>query len=297
MSSQTLTAANVFVVLRQLRSLCYPIPSFASSQTIPSRAYSNYNAARHTSLVVPANIAIKQWHFAAAYSTAPPSKTAKESGEDTDLLEPTKPKPKKPVPAWAVQKNALKEKFKEGWKPRKKVSPDTMESIRKLHSMDSVKFSTKNLAEEFKISAEAIRRILKSKWRATEEEEIDRRNRWEKRKLRIQEQMMELGLRHTDPISKEGPSSDMESSHRNKSSSAIESLAGEYLSQSRGQESSPQKRRDPWDVTADDLPGTIRTSTRDAWPQERFPERRGSSQRRTRRDEYIERGPRGKPDW
>ncbi|DAA78759.1 TPA_exp: Required for respiratory growth protein 9, mitochondrial [Trichophyton benhamiae CBS 112371] len=316
MSSQPLTAANIFAVLRHLRSLCHPTrpvttASFASSiasQITPSRAYNNYTPTHYTPLSIPKNSALKQWHFVASYSTVPPAKTEKETTEDTSLSKSTKPKPKKPLPAWAVQKNALKEKFKEGWKPRKKVSPDTMESIRKLHSMDSVKFSTKNLAEEFKISPEAIRRILKSKWRATEAEEIDRRNRWEKRKIRIQEQMMELGLRHTDPTSKDDPSAEEVLSQRHYSSNAIEDLSGEYPPQNRRREGIPQKRIvpednssrkfDPWEVTADDLLGTKRDSFRDNWSKEDSPKARSSSsQRHPRRIEYNERSYKEKPDW
>lgn len=34
---------------------------------------------------------------------------------------------------WAVRKIALKQRFPEGWKPRKRLSPDAMEGIRILH--------------------------------------------------------------------------------------------------------------------------------------------------------------------
>jgi hypothetical protein len=44
-----------------------------------------------------------------------------------------------------------------------------MNTIRRLHGLDTEKFSTPNLAEQFKISAEAVRRILKSKFRTDEE--------------------------------------------------------------------------------------------------------------------------------
>ncbi|KAH7061211.1 hypothetical protein B0J12DRAFT_553139, partial [Macrophomina phaseolina] len=72
---------------------------------------------------------------------------------------------------WMVQKEALKEKFgKEGWQPRKKLSPDAMDGIRQLHASDPDTYTTPVLANEFKVSPEAIRRILKSKWRPKEEE-------------------------------------------------------------------------------------------------------------------------------
>ena len=96
---------------------------------------------------------------------------------------------------WAIQKQALKEKFKEGWDPRRKLSPDAMDGVRQLHKSDPVKFSTPVLAEHFKVSPEAIRRILKSKWRASEDELKKKQERWERREARIWNQMAELGLR------------------------------------------------------------------------------------------------------
>lgn len=99
--------------------------------------------------------------------------------------------------SWNIQRKALKEKFPEGWNPRKKLSPDAMEGIRGLHTQDPVKYSTPVLAEQFKVSPEAIRRILKSKWasKAGEEKIEERRDRWAKRHDRIWDQQAELGLR------------------------------------------------------------------------------------------------------
>lgn len=98
---------------------------------------------------------------------------------------------------WAIQKNALKEKFKDGWQPRKKLSPDAMDGIRGLHEQDPIKYSTELLAEQFQMSPEAIRRILKSKWLARQSPEKlqERRERWAKRHDRIWDAQAELGLR------------------------------------------------------------------------------------------------------
>ncbi|KAM5454319.1 Required for respiratory growth protein 9 mitochondrial [Microsporum audouinii] len=314
MSAQSSSTANIFVVLRQLRSLCYsnrPVTTSLFAHSLPprfisSRAYSSCTATHRTQSTTSTNAIKTQWHSSASYSTAPPSKPEKRPVEDIDLSQPMKSKPKKPQPAWAVQKNALKAKFKEGWKPRKKVSPDTMESIRKLHSMDSVKYSTKNLAEEFKISPEAIRRILKSKWRATEAEEIDRRERWEKRKERIQEQMMELGLRHSDPVSEARPSLQEELSRGTSVWNATEKTAGGHLPPKSNREFFPKKRfgaeersaqdGDPWDVSGQDgLIDTKRDSFGDNWPQNSHM-RRGA-QSRTQTEDYHRQGYRGKPNW
>ncbi len=122
--------------------------------------------------------------------------TSKKGLTLRDLAVNQKPRSKKDSEPWQIQKEALKDKFGEaGWNPRKKLSPDTMEGIRALHAENPDKYSTPMLAEHFKVSPEAIRRILKSKWRPSEKEMEKRRERWAKRHDRIWDQMAELGLR------------------------------------------------------------------------------------------------------
>ncbi|KAL2820386.1 hypothetical protein BJX63DRAFT_380636 [Aspergillus granulosus] len=105
---------------------------------------------------------------------------------------------KKKLEDWQIQKEVLQKKFPTGWSPQKKLSPDAMEGIRHLHATSPNKFTTAVLAEEFKVSPEAVRRILKSKWRPNATEMEDRRKRWEKRHDRIWGHLSELGLRpHT----------------------------------------------------------------------------------------------------
>lgn len=114
--------------------------------------------------------------------TRPESMNPKEAAHDRD--------------AWKVQKEALNEKFGNvGWVPRKKLSPDALDGIRSLHTKNPQKYSTETLADQFKISPEAIRRILKSKWKPTEEEQEDRRRRWDRRGEAIWSQMVELGVK------------------------------------------------------------------------------------------------------
>ncbi|EMD69166.1 hypothetical protein GGP41_004825 [Bipolaris sorokiniana] len=99
-------------------------------------------------------------------------------------------------PAWQVQKEAMKEKLGgEAWNPRKKLSPDTMEGIRHLNSTQPDKFTTPVLANHFKVSPEAIRRILKSKWRPSDEEYEERMERWNKRGERIWSNLVEMGVK------------------------------------------------------------------------------------------------------
>lgn len=103
---------------------------------------------------------------------------------------------KVPRESWQVQKKALLEKFgSSGWSPRKRLSPDALEGIRMLHSQSPDKYTTPVLADHFEVSPEAIRRILKSKWRPNEEEEAKRRERWDKRGESIWSQMVEIGIK------------------------------------------------------------------------------------------------------
>ena len=98
--------------------------------------------------------------------------------------------------SWQAQKAALKEKFGDhGWAPRKKLSPEDMDKVRDLHAQDPTLYSTANLAEDFKVSPEAIRRILKSKWKPSPEEAEQRKQRWARRGERIYDHMASLGLR------------------------------------------------------------------------------------------------------
>lgn len=100
-----------------------------------------------------------------------------------------------PLP-WQVQKQALAQKFgSSGWAPRKRLSPDALEGIRSLNSQFPEKFPTPVLANHFQVSPEAIRRILKSKWRPKEDEEVERRERWNKRGESIWRQMVEIGIK------------------------------------------------------------------------------------------------------
>jgi len=99
-------------------------------------------------------------------------------------------------PAWQAHKAALKEKLNgEAWNPRKKLSPDTMDGIRHLNSTQPEKFTTPVLAQHFKVSPEAIRRILKSKWQPSDAEYEARMERWSKRGERIWTNLVEMGVK------------------------------------------------------------------------------------------------------
>lgn len=118
----------------------------------------------------------------------------KKSGKDSYKAKNVLKEKSKPDP-WQIQKQALDKKFPGGWNPPKRLSPDALEGIRHLHKTDPARFTTAVLAEEFKTSPEAVRRILKSKWIASGAEMEERRKRWERRHERIWSQKAELGLR------------------------------------------------------------------------------------------------------
>ncbi|KAI1431813.1 hypothetical protein GGR50DRAFT_40133 [Xylaria sp. CBS 124048] len=94
---------------------------------------------------------------------------------------------------WKIQKEALKAKFPEGWMPRKRLSPDALEGIRALHAQFPQHYTTEVLAKNFEVTPEAIRRILKSRWKPDIDTEMDRQRRWFNRGKAIWGQLAELG--------------------------------------------------------------------------------------------------------
>jgi hypothetical protein len=95
---------------------------------------------------------------------------------------------------WMLEKAAQEKKYgEEGFNPARKLSPEAIEGIRALHSQHPDEFTTAKLSQLFEVSPEAIKRILRSKWRPTAEEAIDRMRRWEKRHSKIFEAKVEAG--------------------------------------------------------------------------------------------------------
>jgi hypothetical protein len=95
---------------------------------------------------------------------------------------------------WMLDKAALKKKFPEGWKPLKKLSPDALAGIRALHAQDPIQYNTEVLSNSFQVSPEAMRRILKSKWSPSADEETERQRRWQNRGKSIYKRYVELGV-------------------------------------------------------------------------------------------------------
>ncbi|POS83813.1 hypothetical protein EPUL_005032 [Erysiphe pulchra] len=106
------------------------------------------------------------------------------------INEKPQPRPKEP---WMIEKERAKEKYPNGYRPLKRLSPDAIEGIRALNSQMPEHFTTARLSKEFKVSPEAIRRILKSKWRPNIDEAHDREARWARRGEQIWSRWAELG--------------------------------------------------------------------------------------------------------
>ncbi|CCD25684.1 mitochondrial ribosome assembly protein RRG9 NDAI_0F03660 [Naumovozyma dairenensis CBS 421] len=92
---------------------------------------------------------------------------------------------KEKMDTWKRQNIALKEKFKgERWAPKKKLSRTEMGSVRLLREQFP-DMTASELGEKFKVSPEAIRRILKSNWKPSEDEDRRIAQRWKKRGEKI----------------------------------------------------------------------------------------------------------------
>jgi hypothetical protein len=91
----------------------------------------------------------------------------------------------------------MRKNFPEGWKPPHKISREAMQGLRALHAHDPETFTTPILADKFKISPEAVRRILRSKWKPSLEREAkmvekERRVRQDAIMRGRQEEIMQL---------------------------------------------------------------------------------------------------------
>ncbi|KAI4215778.1 MAG: hypothetical protein LQ351_001765 [Letrouitia transgressa] len=133
----------------------------------------------------------------AEQSRSPRPRTTKPTAPaEKDTNKPARRPPGATVEEWQTQKAALAAKFKGAdWSPRKRLSPDAVDGIRELHAQNPDLYTTPVLAQQFQISPEAVRRILKSRWKPSEEEQQRRRQRWEKRGQNIWNELAEQGMK------------------------------------------------------------------------------------------------------
>ncbi|KAK8862489.1 mitochondrion organization and biogenesis protein [Apiospora arundinis] len=135
-----------------------------------------------------------------------PYKTKRLNIQPNDSVAEREPdnRPHKKKEGWLVQKEALQEKFPEGWAPRKRLSPDALEGIKALHTQFPKEYTTPVLAAKFEVSPEVIRRILRANWTPSAEEEERRQERWFNRGKNIWSQMAELGKKPPKKWRQEG---------------------------------------------------------------------------------------------
>jgi len=178
-----------------------------ATESLEVNVHTNSYAAKRTWESRPNRSRAPTKGFTLHYSSPLVSPTPK--AREAKNRNPTTPEPQVPDSAtvdhhrspvterelWQIQKAALQKKFKEGWNPRKKLSPDALAGIRAIHAQFPEQYTTSVLAEKFEISPEAIRRILKSRWTPKEEEALDRQRRWFLRGQKVWSRYAELGLK------------------------------------------------------------------------------------------------------
>lgn len=121
--------------------------------------------------------------------------------ENNGQPRPAVSSPRPPLPGltpleFLKHRQAMKKRFPEGWRPPKKLTRDVMQSLRTLHELSPDVYTTPVLADKFKISPEAVRRILRSTWTPSRErlDEIttkENNHRSERKKQRVMKEWME----------------------------------------------------------------------------------------------------------
>ncbi|TNY19982.1 hypothetical protein DMC30DRAFT_331374, partial [Rhodotorula diobovata] len=89
------------------------------------------------------------------------------------------------LPAWRKHQFAMRTKFPDGWAPPKRLSREAMDLVRTLARSDPVQYSVPKLADKFKVSPEAVRRILKSRFELPVEERVRREQRRKEERARM----------------------------------------------------------------------------------------------------------------
>ncbi|KAJ2706837.1 Required for respiratory growth protein 9 mitochondrial [Coemansia sp. IMI 203386] len=97
---------------------------------------------------------------------------------------------------WKRRKIELKLKLgNDGWEPTKKIAVSSMEKIRLLNAEFPEVWTMKRLSDQFKVSQETIRRIIKSKYRpnADKIEKREQKRRTQMRSYKLQENAQSAG--------------------------------------------------------------------------------------------------------
>jgi hypothetical protein len=163
----------VFIMLPFVRTCCCPLrPNLVSScYRVSFRLVHNSGKAfplRHRDWGVVG-------HLSQPPSLAEEAPDGEEQGDKKKVRYQTanyRPESDPTPLRWAQHRASMKAKFPEGWAPPHKISRAAMDGLRALHAHDPDTFTTPVLSQKFRISPEAVRRILRSKWQPTKEQHV-----------------------------------------------------------------------------------------------------------------------------
>ncbi|KAK4053236.1 CAAX prenyl protease [Microbotryomycetes sp. JL221] len=133
--------------------------SSSSSSSTPTRSTSSTNMTHQQRFQQPHAVSTghsEPWAFKRQPSTvAQPNQSLNSTSINNDDHH---------LPQWLKHRQTMKQKFPNGWQPPKRVSRQTMNLMKTLHQSNQTLYTLELLSEHFKISKEAVRRILKSKF-------------------------------------------------------------------------------------------------------------------------------------
>ncbi|KAK6535341.1 Required for respiratory growth protein 9 mitochondrial [Orbilia ellipsospora] len=121
-------------------------------------------------------------------------------GEDTyrkNLNDQKRRTYNKDAPDWQRHKDAVRDKLGGSqWKPFSRLSPAAVATLKQLKA-ENKGMKVEEFAPIFKISPDAMRRILRSKWTPTAKEEESRMERWKKRGDQVWQKWADDGMVET----------------------------------------------------------------------------------------------------
>lgn len=144
-------------------------------RTLGTRAVSSTTRAAASFMALYSTVTgLAAWRTWGVSGPAPPSLVSAQEERAASKERTTVPRPNashQSTPTHVkAHRQSMKTQFPEGWSPPRKLSRPAMEGLRIMHAQHPEVFTTPVLAEKFRISPEAVRRILKSKWEPTREQ-------------------------------------------------------------------------------------------------------------------------------
>lgn len=129
------------------------------------------------------------------------TKTALRSGQTVkERLKELERDHVKSLPEWTKRDRAIKLKYGT-WNPTRKLDRQQIQELRNISKM-LPHIKTIQLSEMFKVSPEAIRRILKSKWVPTDHDEDKLLERAEKKRMEKQQKSREFAMKKREEANK-----------------------------------------------------------------------------------------------